>query len=98
MKKRREELLVQADNSIPKHRKDTFVTICRELFEKDLDELYVERMHENLEDPGSSGIGLILIKKDYSTGLNFNFYTDAKESARVEVTVKLDFEDLGNQQ
>jgi hypothetical protein len=90
MKKRGEELLVKSDNSMPNHRKDTFVTRCKELFDKDLDELYIERMNKNLEDPGSSGIGLILIKKDYSAGLSFTFYTDINSGARVDVTAKLD--------
>jgi hypothetical protein len=93
MKKRKNELLIRADNSLPKHRQDAFVAICRDIFKKDLDELYVERMNSNLSDSGSSGIGLILIKKDYSTGLNFSFYTDSQNSAHVEVTAKLDFHD-----
>ena len=91
MKKRKNELLIRADNSLPKHRKESFVAICRNIFERDLDELYVEKMNSNLTDSGSSGIGLILIKKDYSTGLSFNFYSDKQNNARVRVTAKLDF-------
>ena len=98
MKKRKSELLIRADNSLPRHRQDAFMAICKDIFERDLDELYVERMNSNLTDSGSSGIGLILIRKDYSAGLNFNFYTDGRNSAHVVVTAQLDFHDLRNQQ
>ncbi|MBN1686332.1 MAG: hypothetical protein JW852_06730 [Spirochaetales bacterium] len=98
IKKRKEEMLIQADNCLPKHRQDAFVAVCREISEKDLDELYVKRMHENLKDPNSSGIGLILIKKDYCAGLSFSFYTDDRHGTHVAVTAKLDFDDLRKQQ
>ena len=98
MKKRKRELLIRADNSLPRHRQEAFVAICKDIFKRDLDELYVERMNSNLANSGSSGIGLILIKKDYGTGLNFNFYTDNRNCAHVVVTAKLDFHDLRNQQ
>lgn len=98
VKKRGEEMLIQADNCLPKHRQEAFVAICREISEKDLEELYVKRMDENSKDPSSSGIGLILIKKDYCAGLSFRFYIDAHNSARVAVTAKLDFHGLRNRQ
>lgn len=98
MKKRQNELMIRSDNSLPKHRKEPFVGICRDIFRRDLDELYVERMNNNLTDSGSSGIGLILIKKDYSAGLNFKFYSDSQDNARVRVVVRLDFSDLRNQE
>lgn len=96
MKKRKEDLLIRADNTLPKHRQEAFVSICRELFEKNLDELYVQRMDQNVTNSTSSGIGLILIKKDYSAGLDFQFYTDERNCAHVAVTVRLDIETLRN--
>jgi len=98
VKKRKDELLIQADNSLPVHRRDPFIAICREISERDLDELYLERIQENLRNPTSSGIGLILLKKDYCSGLSFDFYTDDRNSARVAVTALLDFKDLRSQQ
>ena len=94
LKKRREELLIRAENALPMHRKNSFVAICRQLFEKNLDEMYIERINKNIEDPTSSGIGLILIKKDYCAGLHFRFYTDDRNNAHVAVTVKLDINGL----
>ncbi len=97
MKKRKEELLIQADNTLPKHRQQAFIKICHELFEKNLDELYVQRMNQNVTNTTSSGIGLILIKKDYSAGLGFQFYTDDRNCAHVAVTVRLDIDALRNE-
>ncbi len=95
IRKRREELLIRADNTLPKNRQEAFISICRELSRANLNALYIDRMHQNIEDPTSSGIGLILIKKDYSEGLNFQFYHDGT-CAHVAVTVKLDIDSLRN--
>ena len=94
LKRRKNELLIQADNSIPRHRQESFIAVCREIEKADLDELYVDRIHENVYDPSSSGIGLILIKKDYSAGLSFDFYADDKNNPHVSVTAKLDFQEM----
>lgn len=94
LKKRREELLIQADNSVPRHRQESFVTICRDIFNRDLEELYIERIHSNAQNPSASGIGLILIKKDYSSGLGFDFYTDENNISHVAVTTMLDLHEL----
>ena len=94
MKRRKNELLIQADNCLPRHRKDAFIEICREIAAADLDRLYVDRMHENAYDTNSSGIGLILIKKDYSAGLSFEFYADDRNYSHVAITAQLDFQDM----
>lgn len=93
IKRRQDELLIKADNCLPRHRKDAFIEICREIVASDLDQLYVDRMHENAYDPSSSGIGLILIKKDYSAGLSFDFYADDRDNPHVAITAQLDFHD-----
>jgi|APSaa5957512622_1039677.scaffolds.fasta_scaffold142349_1 hypothetical protein len=94
LKRRNNELLIRADNCLPKHRRESFIAVCNEIAQADLDDLYVDRMHENVYDTHSSGIGLILIKKDYGESLSFDFYTDARNNPHVAVTVKLDFHDM----
>ena len=91
MKKRTNHLLIQAVNSLPKHRQESFIVLCREIFDRDLDQLYVDRMNSNLDNHSSSGIGLILIKKDYCEYLSFEFFSDKTDVARVAITVELDF-------
>ena len=97
LKRRNDELLMQADNYLPRRRKESFISVCKEIATADLDELYVDRMHENVYDTHSSGIGLILIKKDYGESLSFDFYTDADDYPHVAVTVRLDFHDMRTQ-
>ncbi len=91
MKKRKTSLLVKACNSLPRHQRDRFVRICEELFERDLDSLYVKRIESDVDDPHASGIGLILVKKDYCSGVSFDFSDDSSRKPTVAVTVRLDF-------
>lgn len=91
MKKRKDRLLVRATNSVPHHRCEPFVDVCRQLFGRDLDELYAERLAQDAQDRDASGLGLLLIKKDYSSRLGFDFTYDEGEAVQVSVTSELDF-------
>lgn len=91
LKKRNNLLLIQSSNTIPRHRQERFQKLCKELFLGDLNELYVRKLDENLAQELSSGIGLILIKKDYCKALSFDFFRDDNNNAKVEVTAELDF-------
>ena len=82
-------LLVQATNMVPVHRCQPFMTVCKELFARDLDELYLERVKQDREDKEASGLGLLLIRKDYSTRLSFEFRFDEENTVRVTVTAEL---------
>ena len=89
VKKRNNGLLAQITNSIPRHRKKTFIEICRELFQKDLDKLYLQKIEEGMGDTRKSGIGLILIKKDYNIKIGFDFFVARNSIMKVAVTLEL---------
>lgn len=89
VRKRGGTLLIRSENAIPRHRRDTFLATCKELFESDLEELYLRRIEESLENPESSRIGLILMKKDYDTQIRFEFSIDEDQVNRVAVTLEL---------
>ncbi|HVP19731.1 MAG TPA: SpoIIE family protein phosphatase [Spirochaetia bacterium] len=91
LKKARGRLLVQISNTVPQNRCQPFMAICRELFAANLDDLYVKRMDEGRKDKESSGLGLLLIKKDYTSKLGFQFRFDDDDTVRVTVTTELAF-------
>jgi serine phosphatase RsbU (regulator of sigma subunit) len=88
-------MLLQAANTVPLHRAQPFMAVCRELFEKDLDELYIERLQQDTSDRNASGLGLLLIRKDYSSKLSFEFRFDEDNTVRVTATAELTFGENG---
>ena len=92
LKKASGKLLIQISNIVPQNRSQPFMAVCRELFEKDLDELYVKRLDQGRADKESSGLGLLLIRKDYSSKLGFNFRFDDDDTVQVAVTAELTFQ------
>ncbi len=92
VKKRRNTLLSRITNTLPVHRKTEFVRVCNDLYNEDLDELFLKRIEDGSEDKRKSGIGLILMKKDYQVMTNFDFYEDSNSSNNVAVTFKMDLE------
>ena len=95
LKKAMGRMLLQAANTVPIHRAQPFMAVCRELFEKDLDELYLERLKQDSTDRDASGLGLLLIRKDYSSKLSFEFRFDEDNTVRVTATAELAFGEDG---
>ncbi len=95
LKKAMGRMLLQAANTVPIHRAQPFMAVCRELFEKDLDDLYVERLKQDSTDRDASGLGLLLIRKDYSSKLSFEFRFDEDNTVRVTATAELAFGEDG---
>ena len=91
LQKAKDRVVVRATNSVPLNRCNPFMAVCRELFEKDLDELYVERTTQDMNDREASGLGLLLIKKDYSSRLGFSFQFDEENTVLVTAAAELDF-------
>jgi hypothetical protein len=89
VKKRKNDLISRITNSIPKHRKTIFMGICEDLYSKNLDQLFIEKIEDGMEDQKKSGIGLILIKKDYQVRTSFDFFEDKEAVNNVAVTFKL---------
>lgn len=73
VKKSNNNLLSRITNTIPRQRKASFVGICKDLFKNDLDELFLKKIEEGALDNKKSGIGLILLKKDYQVDTCFDF-------------------------
>ena len=90
IRKRGDRLVITVTNSVPRHQKEKFASVCQELFERDLDELYVERVEAASRDSKFSGLGLILLKKDYNAQLGFNFFENDQDLSYV--TISLDIE------
>ena len=90
VKKRKNALLSRITNSIPSHRQSEFIGICQDLFTRDLDELFVEKIEDGADDMNKSGIGLILIKKDYQVKTSFDFYKDSRSMNNVAITFMMD--------
>jgi serine phosphatase RsbU (regulator of sigma subunit) len=95
LKKAMGRMLLQAANTVPIHRAQPFMEVCRELFEKDLDQLYMERLTHDQADREASGLGLLLIRKDYSSKLSFEFRFDEDNTVRVTATAELAFGENG---
>ncbi len=92
VKKRNNYLLSRITNTIPLKRKNSFIGICEELFSKDLDTLFLEKVEEGALDRKKSGIGLILIKKDYQVETNFDFFIDSNQINNVAITFNLNLQ------
>ena len=93
VKKRDNDILCRITNTIPKHRKTAFISTCNNLFSKDLDQLFIEKIEEGAKDSRKSGIGLILLKKDYNVKINFNFFEENKTINSVAVTFQINLEE-----
>lgn len=95
LKKAGRRLMVRATNAVRLHRAEPFMAVCRELFTNDLEEMYLERVKQDRESPEASGLGLLLIRKDYSARLGFEFRFDEDNTAQVTATAELALENEG---
>ncbi|HTO24183.1 MAG TPA: SpoIIE family protein phosphatase, partial [Spirochaetia bacterium] len=95
LKKAGRHLMVRASNAVRLHRAEPFMAVCRELFASNLDDLYLERVQQDRERPEASGLGLLLIRKDYSARLGFEFRFDEDATAQVTATAELALGDEG---
>jgi hypothetical protein len=91
VKKRQETLLLRITNALSHHRFGPFTEISRELFNADLDDLYLSRIEDGAADESASGIGLILIKKDYGSRLSFDF--SRGDIYKVSVTLEINIDE-----
>jgi len=90
LKRAGDRVLIQATNSVPQNRCVPFMDVCRELFARDLDEVYIERMEKGKVDREASRLGLLLIKKDYGAKLGFQFHFDDENAVQVAVMAELE--------
>ncbi len=89
IRKRQEHLLLRVTNLIPRNQRDHFVAICQALFERDLEELYLEKLTRGQQDHTYSGIGLILLKKDYEALIGVDFFHTQENTLKVEISLEM---------
>ena len=82
-------LLLRVANHIPRNQSEHFVRICKELFERDLEELYLEKLTRGQSDRTYSGIGLILLKKDYDALIGVDFLKTRENTLKVEISLEM---------
>ncbi len=90
--KNEDKLLIKISNTLPAERLTPFIDECKKLFHTDLKTLFIKRIESlKKEAPrdSSGGIGLILLKKDYNTGIKFIFYENNDVSYKVSVIAEL---------
>ncbi len=89
-RKRGEQLIISMTNALPRNQREHFAAVGRELFEKDLEQLYLEKLTIGKDDRSFSGIGLVLLKKDYDVSLSMDFLVNGAGDLLVCITIELD--------
>src|SRR5690606_17406233 len=81
-------LKIQTENYTPKLHYEKLRNHLRKLTEvKDLDELYIDTLAGKPKDPSESGIGLLLMLKDYNIKLGAQFHHD-EETDQYKVIIQ----------
>lgn len=89
IRKRRSHILIRVANIIPRNQRDHFVSICTDLFQRDLEDLYLEKLTLGQSDRTYSGIGLILLKKDYEALIGVDFFQTQENTLKVEISLEM---------
>lgn len=94
LRRRSGNLLIQIEHSMSHAQIGRFEELCRELFSTDLDALYLQKMISGEDHARISGIGLILLRKDYDVQLQIDASQSAEGHARLRMRLllKLDAE------
>ncbi|MCB1200982.1 MAG: histidine kinase [Leptospiraceae bacterium] len=80
-------LQVQVTNHVTTHVSENFKKLANTLLNSDLEELYFKKLEEKDENDTQSGIGLMMILKDYPVSMAFKFQ-DHEDGKATSVTVK----------
>lgn len=75
-------------NEVTAEKWEKLEKVTRELFSSDLHKLFKERLFSIRKDTKSPGLGLILLKKDYNSNLNFLF--EKHDDGRMEVSITVE--------
>jgi len=67
------EFIFRVTNTVSEGTIDDFSRLCSTLFSQDLNRLYIQRIEDLYHNRAKTGIGLILLKKDYRMDINFGF-------------------------
>ena len=81
-------LLIKISNIVSEEMLRKFMGICREIYSSDLDGLMTERLSSIKTEQNSGLIGLIMLKKNFNTDLNFTF-SRKRDSYQVTILVSI---------
>lgn len=83
---RETETVFQLTNHISPEGLTPFRTVIQEILEGDPDELYFQKLEENVElNRGGSGLGFLTLIKDYGIRFGFRFHPITPETVAVDV-------------
>ncbi|PKL37656.1 MAG: hypothetical protein CVV44_15035 [Spirochaetae bacterium HGW-Spirochaetae-1] len=82
--KNNNEFIFRVTNTVSEGAIDDFSRLCSTLFSQDLNRLYIQRIEDLFHNRAKTGIGLILLKKDYRMDINFGF---SRMGGRLALTV-----------
>lgn len=80
-------LQVQVENQATNAVAENFHALANTLLTQDIEELYFKSLEEKDENQKTSGIGLMMILKDYPVTMAFNFHK-MEDGKNTEITVK----------
>lgn len=85
-------LLIEVTNEVHSQHSENFKKIAKTLLESDIEELYFKKLEEKQESDTQSGIGLMMILKDYPVTLGFRFEKVDDTSTRITVRAHISTE------
>lgn len=83
------ELVFQVTNSISPESWNELKKIHQEMETTDLKKLYIKRIQDLSRKKSGTGIGLLLLKKDYSIDINFSLEENSEKGDLLTTTVKM---------
>ncbi len=83
------ELIFQITNSISMESWNKLKKVHEEMESTDLKKLYVKRIHDLSTSKSGTGIGLLLLKKDYGIDINFSLEENREAEDLLTTTVKM---------
>ena len=91
----RDKMIFQLTNHVIPEQEAAFVSFIKELLEGDTDELYFQRLEENLEnDTSGSGLGFLTLINDYGIQFGFKFEKISPDSVQVNVQAHLSLKEI----
>jgi hypothetical protein len=87
-------LVFYISNYIDQETAREFISICKEIFGQNTEELYLKKMEENAETgKGGSGLGYLTLINDYNIRLGFKFEKIQEKIIRVTVQAAMKYKE-----
>ncbi|MBN1796984.1 MAG: hypothetical protein JW822_00285 [Spirochaetales bacterium] len=87
-------LIFHISNYVNQNTAQEFIKICKEIFEKNTEELYIKKLEENAETgKGGSGLGYLTLINDYNLELGFKFEKIKEQIIKVTVQAAMKYKE-----